>query len=155
MGVQLTGEGEGDEQVIRAAVLFVEESALELRVFAAPRSGGLWDDVCPEIIDEVVHANGEYHDRDGPWGHELLARIPVTDSDGEDAVQPSRIIGIDGPRWFLRATVLGKQAVDLTDEGLLMDCLRDVVVRRGEAACMVREPLLLEVPEGAIHDNES
>lgn len=153
IGVQLAGTGEGDAQVIHAAVLVAEESALELRVFAAARSGAIWDELRPEIIEEITSANGAYEHRDGPWGPELLASVPVQTEDEKPAVQASRIIGIDGPRWFLRATVLGEQAQHPTDEGLLMDALRDVVVNRGHEARMVREPLELTVPEDAVRND--
>lgn len=145
--IQLSADSKSEK--IRSAVLFSDETGLDLRVFAAPRSKGLWADVRTEIIAEVQTENGQYTQREGPWGPELIATVPVTTPGGEDKVQPSRIIGIDGPRWFLRATILGKQAVQLTDEGLLMDALRDVVVNRGDEPRMVREQLDLIVPESA------
>lgn len=141
--------------MIRAAVVFTESSALELRAFAAARSGGLWDELRPEIIEEIAAAGGEYENRQGPWGTELLAKVPITTEEGHDAVQPSRIIGIEGPRWFLRATVLGQQALEPTEEGLLMDTLRDVVVRRGDEARMVREQLNIVVPDGVESTDDS
>ena len=38
--------------------------------------------------------------------------VPVEDPDGKIFSQTSRVIGIDGPRWLLRATILGRAAVE-------------------------------------------
>jgi hypothetical protein len=69
----------------------------------------------------------------------------VTTPEGEEVVQPSRIIGIEGPRWMLRATFLGREALEPADDSLLMAALRDVVVVRGEEPRAPRAPLLLRI----------
>ncbi len=48
--------------------------------------------------------------------------VPATTDDGQTGVQPSRIIGVEGPRWMLRATLLGEAALD-PDEHALMGAL--------------------------------
>ena len=146
--IQLPADGEDGE--IGSVVLVSEDSALELRVFAATRSGGLWDEVRADLAEEVTRLGGESTVADGPYGSELHIAVPATSPDGEEGLQPSRIIGIEGPRWLLRATVLGAAALDLTDSGPLMGALRDVIVVRGAEPRIPREPLLLTVPEDAI-----
>ena len=147
MEIRLQSDGESDR--IGAALIVAGESALELRAFAAPRTPGQWDVVRADIQTEVARMNGDHADADGPFGPELRITIPMTTEDGQAAFQPSRIIGVDGPRWMLRATLLGRSAVEPSDDDPLLDVVRDVVVVRGEQAMMAREALLLVPP---VHD---
>lgn len=130
---------------IGSVVLLADNAALELRAFAANKSGGLWDEVRDELILEVERLNGQCEQVDGLFGPELHVRVPV-DMDGEEGFQPSRIVGIEGPRWLLRATFLGEAGLNPSDEGLLMDALRDVIVVRGSEPRLLREALLLRPP---------
>lgn len=147
LDVQLPTDGDGGE--IGAVVLVAETAALELRAFAATRSGGLWDEVRDDLILEVARLEGECVQADGLFGPELLIKVPVELPDGESGFQPSRIVGIEGPRWLLRATFLGDAGLNPSDEGLLMDTLCDVIVDRGAEPRIPRESLLLTVPSDA------
>ncbi|QNN52982.1 DUF3710 domain-containing protein [Nocardioides mesophilus] len=140
---------ERSEQVV-AAVLAHEEGALELRAFAAPRHGDIWDDVRREIAAEVTRRGGTATEAEGPWGTELRVVLNVSTPDGRTGSQPSRVFGIAGPRWLLRATLFGKPALDPDDDGLIETALRDVVVRRGTAPHAPGEPLPLTVPGGLV-----
>jgi len=134
-----------------AAVVFVnDEAALELRAFAAKRSGGLWEEVRSDIAGEAARLNGECEVRDGRHGSELHLKVPGKTSEGADAVQPSRIVGVEGPRWFLRGTFYGKAAVEPDDDGLLESAFRDVVINRGDGPMAPREALPITIPEGAV-----
>lgn len=146
--LQLPTDGDSDE--IGSAVLLTEDSGLELRAFAAARSGGLWDEIRADLIDEVERLGGNYVAVDGAFGPELQIRVPVKLPDGEDGFQPSRIIGVEGPRWLLRGTLLGDAALNPTDEGLLVEAFRETIVVRGGEPKAPREPLLIEVPAGAV-----
>lgn len=131
-----------------SVVLVTEDAGLELRAFAAPRSGGLWDEVRAELVAEVQRLEGEVDEVEGPFGPELRVRIPVTLPDGEAGFQPTRILAAEGPRWMLRATFLGAAALEPDEDGLLERAFREVVVARGDAPMLVREPMLVQVPEG-------
>lgn len=145
--IQLPADNEEGE--IGSVLMVTDGGALELRAFAATRSGGLWDEVRSDIIAEVERLGGEATEDEGPHGTELKVTVPATTPDGETGVQPSRIMGIEGPRWLLRATLLGEAA--LAPEGhLLMDALNDVIVVRGDGPRMLREPLLLRIPPNAV-----
>ncbi len=134
-----------------AAVVFVnDEAALELRAFAAKRSGGLWEEVRSDIAGEASRLKGECEVHDGRHGSELRLKVPAKTSEGADAVQPSRIVGVEGPRWFLRGTFYGKAALEPDDDGVLESAFRDVVVRRGDGPMAPREALPITIPEGAI-----
>jgi hypothetical protein len=149
-GITFQLPAEGDNGEIGSVLLVSDDSALELRAFAATRSGGLWDEVRADLAEEVTRLGGESTVADGPWGAELHIAVPATSPEGEEGLQPSRIIGIEGPRWLLRATVLGAAALDLTDTGLLMGALKDVIVARGAEPRIPREALLLTLPEDAV-----
>jgi hypothetical protein len=146
--VQLPAEG--DEGELGSVVLVAEDAALELRAFASSRSGGLWDDVRDDLILEVTRLGGQSQQISGPFGPELHIRVPVELPEGEEGFQPSRIIGIEGPRWLLRATLLGEAGLNPSDEGVLMDALRETIVVRGDEPRIPREALLLTVPEDAV-----
>jgi hypothetical protein len=148
LDVQLPTDGEGGE--IGSVVLVTDDAALELRAFAATRSGGLWDEVRDDLIIEVERLGGECQQVDGLFGPELHVKVPVDLPDGEQGFQPSRIVGIEGPRWLLRATFLGDAGLNPSDEGLLIDTLRDVIVDRGPEPRIPRESLLLTLPANAV-----
>jgi hypothetical protein len=148
-GITLQMPTDGEAEEIGSAVLVTEDAALELRAFAATRSGGLWDEVRDDLILEVERLDGQCEQVEGSYGAELHVRVPVEVEDATDAFQPSRIVGIEGPRWLLRATFLGAAGLNPSDEGLLMDALRDVIVVRGDEARIPREALLLTLPDNA------
>lgn len=125
------------------------EGALRLRVFAAPRDGGLWDELRADVVREVQEREGTAEEVEGPFGPEVRCVLPVKTPDGAPAVQPSRVIGVDGPRWTLRGTFLGPVAKDPRDDGDLMDVFRGVVVVRGPEARRAGEVLPLTLPPGA------
>jgi hypothetical protein len=146
--IQLPAEGE--EGQIASVVMVAEDAALEVRAFAATRSGGLWDEVRDDLILEVTRLGGTSEQVDGPFGPELHVSVPVELPDGEEGFQPSRIVGVEGPRWLLRGTFLGEAGLNPSDEGPLMQAFRDVIVVRGNEARIPREALLLTLPENAV-----
>ncbi|MGN6129191.1 MAG: DUF3710 domain-containing protein [Nocardioidaceae bacterium] len=132
---------------VAGVVLAGEESALELRAFAAPRNGDIWADVRRGIAAEVAQHGGTADETEGRWGPELRVVMPVTLPDGRSAQQPSRVVGITGPRWLLRATMFGRAAVEPADDGDVESALRDVVVVRGSHALPPGDPLPMRIPE--------
>ncbi len=59
------------------------------------------------------------------------ARCPSSVPTAPQATQPSRIIGVNGERWMLRASLLGRPALEPEGSGEWEDALAQVVVRRG------------------------
>ena len=125
------------------------EGALELRVFAAPRHGDLWSEVRPQIAADLGRRGGTATEREGRFGTELVCQMPITRPDGKSAMQPSRVIGINGTRWLLRATLLGKPAVEPEAGADFEEALTTVAVRRGDHAMPVGDPLALTLPPDA------
>ena len=133
-----------------SSVMFAgPEGALELRVFAAPRHGDLWSEVRPQIAADLGRRGGTATEREGRFGTELVCQMPVTLPDGKSAMQPSRVIGINGTRWLLRATLLGRPAVEPEAGAEFEEALNTVAVRRGDHAMPVGDPLALTLPPDA------
>ena len=137
-----------DEQTgeVQAAMLASPDGALELRAFAAPRHGDLWTEVRPQIAADVAQHGGTATERDGRWGVELLCQMQVAAPDGSRQIQPSRIVGINGARWLLRATFLGRPAVEPEESQAWEDALAAVVVHRGSHAMPAGDALPLVLP---------
>ena len=134
--VQANPDG-GVEQV----VLVHGNSALQLGVFAAPRSEGIWDEVRAEIATAMTSDGAAPQEFDGPYGVELAARVNTPEGPAD-----VRFVGVDGPRWMVRALFQGLAAADPGQEGVLGECLRGLVVVRDEEARPVREALPLRLP---------
>jgi hypothetical protein len=148
-GMELRLQVDEQSGQVQAILLVLEDSALELRAFAAPKSAGIWDEVRREIAAEASRMGGTATDAEGPFDTELVLVVPVEDPEGQIVSQTSRVIGVDGPRWLLRATVLGRAAVDPEAALPLEETLRNVVVVRGAEPMIARESLPLRLPPGA------
>lgn len=134
---------------VAAVILAGEEGAVELRAFAAPRNGDIWDDVRRQVAGEVARLGGTATEIDGPWGTELRVALTVPLPDGQPGQQTSRVVGIPGPRWLLRATIFGRPAVEYDPDGDVERALRDVVVVRGGTPIPPGDPLPLTIPPSA------
>jgi hypothetical protein len=122
-------------------------SAMQLQAFAAPKSSGLWDEVRQEIAEEVEKSGGSSEEAEGPHGTELQAMVGTSGS-GQNP-EPSRFLGVDGPRWFLRGVISGPAARQPELARPFEELFGDVVVVRGDHPAPPRELLLLRLPEDA------
>jgi hypothetical protein len=140
-----------DEQsgAVMAVLLVGQEGMLEVRAFAAARNGDLWAEVRHEIAADAARRGGTADEREGTFGTELYCQLPVQLEDGTGAFQPSRIIGWNGPRWMLRAALVGRPAVEPEVAGPWEDVVRRIVVRRGREALPPGEALPLQIPPDA------
>jgi hypothetical protein len=145
-GMELRMEVEKTTRLVSAAAVSLHGSALQLQVFAAPRTEGIWDEIRAEIAESVTKQGGTADDVPGPFGRELLARIPVRTQEGRTGHRPARFVGHDGPRWFLRGVLTGRAAVDPEQAEELEAVFADVVVLRGSEARAPRELLPLTMP---------
>ena len=139
---------EGSGQVTGVFVV-LGDSAVQLQAFAAPRHEGIWREVCDEIAAGITEQGGTADPGSGPFGHELLARVPSTQPDGKVGFQPLRFTGVDGPRWLLRAVFHGQAAIDAAAAEALEALVAQVVVVRGSEPMGPRELLPLHLPAGA------
>ncbi|MEV1330539.1 DUF3710 domain-containing protein [Micromonospora costi] len=142
---------QADQQgVIQQVVLVHGTNALQLGVFAAPRSEGIWDEVRAEIRQSLVNDGATAREVEGEYGPELRATVHTQDGPTE-----LRFVGIDGPRWMVRAVFQGAAAVDPAAAGPLAECLEGLVVDRGQEAKPVREPLPLRLPREVAEQAEA
>ena len=133
--------------------LVTDTSAVQLQPYAAPRSGGMWDDIRGQIKSQINKSGGLVEEVAGPFGIELKAQVRIQGQQaaGADAgtVQPARFCGVDGPRWFLRMVFLGQAARDPQAASVVEDAARSVVVVRGGQAMPVGNAIPMRVPVSA------
>ena len=153
-GMELRLEVEEESQNVVGVTAVLEESAVQLQAFAAPRSEGVWDDIRTEIAASITSGGGTADKTFGPLGAELRAQMPGQGPDGRTVFSPVRFVGVDGPRWFLRAVLSGPAASDENAAAVLLDVIRATVVVRGDEAMAPRELLPLRLPEQATAADE-
>jgi hypothetical protein len=135
-GAQLQVEVDSSGPV-RAVHLMTGLGQITLTAFAAPRSGGLWREVVPELVAKLRSDGAWVGSATGEWGEEVEA---VT----EHGVL--RFLAVDGPRWMLRGVAAGPADHAQARAGLLRDVVRQTVVVRGSEPLPVRSPLPLRLP---------
>ena len=117
-------------------------SSLQVQPFAAPRSSGLWHEIREQIVDQISMQGGRISTRDGVFGPELIAEIPV--AGGQPRL--ARFIGVDGPRWFLRGVISGQGVADPAAAEQIEEIYRSIVVVRGTTPMPPRDLIPLHMP---------
>ncbi len=145
-GMELRMEIDKATNVVSAASVLLDGSSLQVQAFAAPRTDGIWDEIRAEIAESVTQQGGSVDDLPGPFGRELLARLPVRTPEGRTGHRPARFIGTDGPRWFLRGVLSGRAAVEPEAAQTLEKVFAGIVVVRGTEALPPRDLLALRLP---------
>ena len=135
-----------ENQTIVAATFVHDQDVMQVGAFAAPRSEGIWPEVREEIASALREQGGSSAEAEGPLGTELHARIP-TDQPGVFA--PARFVGVDGPRWFLRALVTGPATAQGQIDPVLAEVFTGIAVVRGADAMAPRDPIPLRLPKDA------
>jgi len=148
-GLELRLQVDEPKGLVAAVLLAGPESGLELRAFAAPRTQGIWEEVCADIAEEAARRGGTATELEGAFGREIKVVVPAQTPDGRQATQTSRIVGVDGPRWMLRGTFLGKSSAQAGIDEVLEQAFRDVIVVRGDAPMSPRALIAMQVPEHA------
>ena len=140
-GVEVRVQANPDGAV-QQVVLVHGENALQLGVFAAPRTEGIWEEVRAEIRKSLFDDGVAAEEINGEYGIELRARVRTP-----EGLTDLRFVGVDGPRWMVRGVYQGPAAIDPASAGPLVECLHGLVVDRGHEAKPVREPLPLRLPK--------
>lgn len=123
--------------------VLTEGSALQIQPYAAPRKGGMWDEIRQQIVSSINSSGGLVEQVEGPYGIEVRAQV----AGAEGKPQPARFCGIDGPRWFVRLVFLGKAARDEQAAQFLDTIVRGMVVVRGDEAMPMGNSIPLRVPQ--------
>ena len=146
-GMELRLEINEQEQQITGVTAVIGESAVQLQAYAAPRTEGVWVGIREEIATSITGSGGTAEVVPGPFGDELLTRMPQAGPDGRTVFMPARFLGVDGPRWFLRAVVSGRAAIEPEAAHDVHAVIRTAVIDRGEEAMPPREVLPLRLPD--------
>lgn len=145
-GMALRMEIDKKTNTVTGVAVTLGESTLQMQAFAAPRTDGIWAEIREEIAASVTKQGGSVDDLPGPFGRELLARLPVRTPEGRTGHRPARFVGVDGPRWFLRGVITGRAAVDPEAAAAVEDLYRRTVVVRDGQARPPRDLLALTLP---------
>lgn len=146
-GLELRMEIDKKTQKVTGASVALNGSGLQVQAFAAPRTEGIWDEIRAEIATSVTGQGGMVDDIPGPFGRELLARLPAQGPDGQKGFRPARFVGVDGPRWFLRGVLTGRAAVDPEAARPLESVFANIVVVRDNSPRPPRDLLALTLPD--------
>jgi hypothetical protein len=142
----------GPQQQVAGVTLVLGDSTLSVAAFAAPRAGGIWDDVRAELARSASGQGGSLKEVDGPFGPELAGTVTaMAQGAGQGGAPapvklPARFLGVDGPRWFLRGTVIGPAGAGGEAARAIEEAFRGIVVVRGNEPMPVRDPLPLTLP---------
>ncbi len=145
-GMELRLEVDSASNEVSAIQIGDDDGAVQIQVFAAPRSSGIWDEIRDEIAEMIRGNSGTVEETEGPFGPELRTRLAQTAPQGRTVFAPAVFAGIDGRRWFLRAVYSGAPAIDEAARTPYDDCIRSLVITRGEEPRAPREMLPLSVP---------
>lgn len=130
-----------------AVTLVRGQAAVQVRVFAAPRSGGLWVKSRGDLHEQIRSSGGKAAEVKGTFGDEVHAGMPAKGPDGQvTGLQPMRFVGIEGPRWLIQGIFMGEGAVP-DAAAAIEDAFRTVVVDRGSEALPVGSLLPLTLPQ--------
>jgi hypothetical protein len=149
-GLELRVDVNAQQQVI-GATLRLGESMLQVAAFAAPRAGGIWDDVRAELARSASGQGGSLREVPGPFGPELAGTVQIAapQPGGKPSRRAARFVGVDGPRWFLRGMLSGPAAESPEAAATLEEAFRGIVVVRGSQPMPVRDQLPLTLPPQA------
>ena len=148
LGLQL--HGDPATGTVRALLAAYGESGLELALFAAPRTDGLAEELREETIEEATGAGGHAEIADGPFGPEVRRVLPMEGPEGEQLFHVSRIWLVEGPRWLLRGTLMGRAGMvegEAEPADVFVEFFRNVVVNRDDEPRVPGELITLSLPD--------
>lgn len=105
--------------------------------FAAPRSGGLWEETLTSLEEGMVKDGLTATRGTNLWGEEVIG----TAGNGQ-----MRVIGVDGPRWMLRVTLAGPAESADKLATLAYDVISRTFVNRGDSPVPAGQPLPVTIP---------
>lgn len=132
---------------IVAVTVLRDGGSLQVRAFAAPRSGGMWEENRSSILEQVAAQGGAVEQVDGRYGRELHARLQMAGKEGAPPrTRYVRFTGIEGPRWLVHA-VFNSETPGGPRWTALEEVLDSIVVVRGTDAMPAGALLTLRPPE--------
>lgn len=129
------------------------DSGMQLQPYASRKSGGMWLEVIDSLKSSINASGGLVETVEGEFGTEVLAQVQAAGEGG--SLQPARFLGVDGPRWFLRAVFMGKASRDTAAAARLTQVFESAVVVRGVSAMAPGAPIILNLPANTNTDQAS
>ncbi|QPK94653.1 DUF3710 domain-containing protein [Actinomyces sp. zg-332] len=145
--MQVIPDPSPQEGYYTSVTLVLEESALNLMVLSDSKSGGLWAELLELLSEDFNSQSANPIETAGRYGREIVATVTASTPDGRKGTEKMRFIGVEGPRWVLRAIVTGKAMHDEETEKIIENVFEKVIVDRGENPIPPGEILLLDLPE--------
>ncbi|MGP7961068.1 DUF3710 domain-containing protein [Sanguibacter sp. A247] len=145
-GMQMRMEIDKATNQVAGVAVMVDGVSLQVQVFAAPRTTGIWDEIREEISTSLTEQGASVDDIVGPFGRELLARATFREENGAKTLRVIRFLGVDGPRWFLRGVINGPAEIATDGAAHVEAIFREIVVVRDDVARAPRELLELHEP---------
>lgn len=149
-GMQVQTEISDDKKSVIRVLLVMGTSGVQIAVAAAPRSGGVWDDVRDQIVAGLESEGASVELTSSRYGTEILATAEVATPDGNRATSHMRILGREGDRWFARINVLGPAAIDRAAAVDVEKVIDRIVVVRDDKPRARLDPLPVSLPQGAV-----
>lgn len=149
-GVEVQVQADQTSGRITQLTLRDGDSGMQIQPYASRKSGGMWPEVIDSLKSSINSSGGLVETAPGQFGIEVVAQIQTAGDNG--AMQPARFVGVDGPRWFLRAVFMGKAARDNQAALRLTEILTSALVVRGGSAMAPGAPLILTLPANSNTD---
>lgn len=149
-GLSIRMDTSPDGESLIGLSIILDGSELQLSAFAAPKTTGIWEEIRSELTGALTAQGATIEQAKGPFGPELRAKASVVSASGSRGTSSLRFVGVDGPRWFLRAVFNGPAANGGQPAADLEAVLTQVVVHRDNAPRPPREVLSLHLPGEAL-----
>jgi hypothetical protein len=142
--MQIRADIDDTSKKVVALTVEIDGHRLQLQAFASTKSEGLWESTMSALIQGISSQGGSVEPVEGIMGRELRGSVPAKSGD-RTISRPTRFIGVDGPRWFLRG-VISASAINEDVYGRLVAIFRSAAVSRGDIAMPPGELLPLRLP---------
>ena len=146
-GMQIRAQAGEDGQSIIRIMLVLASSGLQFSIAAAPRSGGTWDELRPQIRAAYEENGSTVREKRTRYGEELEVDEAVTLPDGKKGTTRTRIIGREGDRWFARIDMVGPAALGGQEADDFEELIDRIVVIRGDEPRPRLDLLPLHLPD--------
>ena len=148
--MQIRADIDDSSKKVVALTVEIDGHRLQLQAFASTKSDGLWEATMAALIQGISSQGGSVAPVEGIMGQELRGSVQAKSGD-QTISRPTRFIGVDGPRWFLRG-VISASTVNEDVYARLVSIFRSAAVSRGDIAMPPGELLPLRLPVSDKHE---
>lgn len=134
-----------DQKNIADLAFSYGSSSLQLTLLASPRRVQFWQELRSDILSSQKGAT----EKEGTFGPEVYFTTKVR----EGVEIPTRIVGVDGPRWMLRGIFAGPAAEGGEEKDYLDDFFSTVIANRGTEPLAPGDPVPLIFPPQLLPQN--